>query len=83
MPAMIAKLIAAWPLERYEVWLSFSDGTEGVLDLEQQLPPSKLEAVRDLRTFRQLRANRALNVLVWPGGPMIEPTFLYRTLKRE
>ena len=26
---MISRLIAAWPLERYQLWLTYADGTEG------------------------------------------------------
>ena len=45
---MRAHLIAAWPLERYQLWLVYSDGTEGAVDLEDQLATRPLDALRDV-----------------------------------
>ena len=80
---MSSRLIAAWPLERYQIWVAYADGTEGAIDLEDQLGPWSLEALRDLREFRQLRLDRTLNLLVWPGGTLLDPAGLYRELRQR
>ncbi|MEO7386902.1 MAG: DUF2442 domain-containing protein [Gammaproteobacteria bacterium] len=80
---MSVRLIAAWPLERYQLWLAYADGTEGAVDLEDQLETGSLEPLRDLREFRRLRLDRGQNVLVWPGGILLDPATLYRELRQR
>jgi hypothetical protein len=78
---MTTRLIAAWPLERYQIWLAYADGTEGAVDLEDQLAPWSLESLRDLRVFRRVKLDRGQNLLVWPNGIELDPTVLHRELK--
>ena len=78
---MTVRLIAAWPLERYQLWLAYADGTEGAVDLEQQLAPWSLEPLRDVREFRRLTQDRSPNLLVWPSGVDLDTSALYRELK--
>lgn len=78
---MTVRLIAAWPLERYQLWLAYADGTEGAVDLEGQLAPWSLEPLRDVCEFRRLRLDRSQNLLVWPSGVGLETAVLYRELK--
>ena len=78
---MTARLIDAWPLERYQLWLAYADGTEGAVDLEDQLTPGSLEPLRDLREFRRLTLDRSQNGLTWPGGIALDTAELYRELK--
>ena len=80
---MISRLIAAWPLERYQLWLTYADGTEGVVDLEEQLAPWSLETLRDVREFRKLRIDRSRSLIVWPGGVDLHTHTLYRELRRR
>lgn len=80
---MTARLIAAWPLERYQLWVAYSDGTEGAVDLEDQLAPWSLESLRDLREFRRMRLDRSQNLLVWPGGTLLDPAVLHRELTQR
>jgi len=80
---MIVRLIAAWPLERYQLWLAYSDGAEGAVDLEDRLQEWSLDSLRDLRLFRQLSFHRDLNRLVWPDGTELEGTTLYREIRRR
>ncbi|MSR08545.1 MAG: DUF2442 domain-containing protein [Gammaproteobacteria bacterium] len=78
---MTVRIIAAWPLERYQLWLAYADGTEGAVDLEQQLAPWSLEPLRDVREFRRLTLNRSQNLLVWPSGVDLDTSALYRELR--
>jgi hypothetical protein len=80
---MVIRLIAAWPLERYQIWLTFADGTEGAVDLEDNLTPWSLEPLRDLREFRRFRVDRTQNTLIWNNGLDLNTTALYRELRRR
>ncbi len=80
---MVAKLIAAWPLEHYEVWVAFADGVEGAVDLGVRPVGRELPALRDLTLFRGLRIDRGLNALVWPDGSGLDPAPIYRELARD
>lgn len=80
---MISRLIAAWPLERYQLWLTYADGTEGAVDLEEQLATWSLEALRDVREFRKLRIDRSRSLIVWPSGVDLDAHTLYRELRRR
>lgn len=80
---MISRLIAAWPLERYQLWLTYADGTEGAIDLEEQLAPWSLETLRDVREFRKLRIDRSRSLIVWPSGVDLDAHRLYRELRRQ
>ena len=78
---MTVRLIAAWPLERYQLWLAYDDGTEGAVDLENQLATWSLEPLRDVREFRRLTLDRTQNLLLWPGGIVVHTSALYRELR--
>lgn len=80
---MISRLIAAWPLERYQLWLTYADGTEGAVDLEEQLAAWSLETLRDVREFRKLRIDRSRSLIVWPSGVDLDAHALYRELNRR
>ena len=80
---MTIRLIAAWPLERYQLWLAYADGTEGAVDLEDLLVPSALEPLRDPREFRQFRVDKQLNLLVWPTGMTLDATALHREIRQR
>ncbi|MBL8199060.1 MAG: hypothetical protein QG595_1534 [Pseudomonadota bacterium] len=80
---MISRLIAAWPLERYQLWLTYADGTEGAIDIEEQLAPWSLETLRDVREFRKLRIDRSRSLIVWPSGVDLDAHTLYRELRRR
>lgn len=80
---MVVRLIAAWHLERYQLWLAYADGTEGAVDLEDQLAPWSLDALRDMGEFRRFRVDRGVNTLVWPSGLCVDAATLYRELRRR
>lgn len=80
---MVVRLIAAWHLERYQLWLAYADGTEGAVDLEDQLSAWSLEPLRDPGEFRRFRLDRGQNLLVWPNGLGVDAEALYRELRQR
>ena len=79
---MVTRLIAAWPLEGYQLWLTFADGIEGAVDLEAAAPGLPA-AIPDLPLFRRARVDRAGNRVVWPNHASVEGERLYRILRRQ
>lgn len=80
---MDVRLIAAWPLDGYCVWLAFSDGLEGALDLEALPLTTAHPELRDLREFRRLRVDRHVDAVVWANGAAIDAGSLYLRLRRD
>ncbi len=64
----------------YRVWLRFSDGVEGEIDLEQELWGEIFEPLKDKGRFSKLSLDNELGTIVWPNGADFAPEFLYQKL---
>ena len=60
----------------YTIWLRFADGTEGVVDLSDELWGPVFEPLKDLDLFRQFQVAE-YGTLAWPNGADLAPEFLY------
>ena len=78
---MLPKLIAAKYQGDYRVWLKFSDGVEGEVDLEKELWGEMFQPLRDKALFAELLVSEELETLVWPNGADFAPEFLYQQLR--
>jgi hypothetical protein len=66
-------------LEDYKLQLKFSNGEEGIVDLEQELYGEVFEPLRDKSLFKQVfLTNRTIE---WPNGADFAPEFLLETAK--
>ncbi len=75
------KLLEARILTGFKVWLRFSDGTEGNLDLAGELHGPIFEPLRDPSYFAQLRVDPELDTITWPNGADFAPEFLYESVR--
>lgn len=73
----MVEVVEARPLEGLKLWLRFSDGKEGVVDLEGLELPGLLSRLRDPGFFAQVRVDPELGAPVWPGGLDLDPLVLY------
>jgi hypothetical protein len=75
----IVDVIAVRPLDGHRVELSFRDGLNAVLDLDQVI--RRFEGVfaplKDPAFFRQVRVDPEVGTVVWPNGADLCPTVLY------
>lgn len=72
------RVCSAIALERYQLMVSFSDGTKRVLDVEHYLRGPIFEAVRSDRTvFEAVSVDPDLGVVTWPNGADIDSDVLY------
>ena len=75
---MTPRLLKARYVEAYKIELSFSDGTRGIIDLENELWGEVFEPLKDLRKFREFVVDPELKTIVWPTGADLAPEFLYQ-----
>jgi len=60
----------------YRLWLRFSDGAEGEIDLGQQLTGPIFRPLRDPSTFATVRVDPEIRTIAWPNGADFAPEFL-------
>ncbi|CAN5764011.1 DUF2442 domain-containing protein [soil metagenome] len=66
------------PLEGHRLRVTFSDGTERVMDVERFLRGPVFEPVkRDRALFEAVAVDEDLGTVVWPNGADIDPDVLY------
>src|SRR5262249_6548391 len=75
-PGRMVRLIDARYLRDYVVWVWFSDGVAGGVDLVSELEGPLFEPLRDLSVFRLVRFDPELHTIVWPNGADVAPEFL-------
>jgi hypothetical protein len=77
-------LIDATPTDDYAVHVRFEDGVAADVDLSYLLDYGGVfEPLRDLKYFRQLRADAEAGTIVWPNEADIAPETLYAHAKRR
>jgi hypothetical protein len=65
----------------YVVWLRFSDGKSGEVDLSRELHGPVFEPLRDLSAFKRFRLDPEFHTLVWPNGADLAPEFLHAAVR--
>ena len=60
----------------YRVWVRFNDGTEGEVDLGNELDGPVFEPLRDRALFAQVRVDPEVHTIAWPNGADLAPEFL-------
>ncbi len=78
---MIPKVIDAKYAHDYVVHLRFADGTEGDVDLGQELYGEMFEPLKDRKVFASFTVHPEFHTLCWPNGADIAPEFLYEKIK--
>jgi Protein of unknown function (DUF2442) len=74
---MLIQVEEARYLGAYRVWLRFSDGREGDVDLADALVGPVFEPLRDPAYFGRFAVDETL---VWENGADFAPEFLYERL---
>ncbi len=78
---MIPRVVNAKYVSNYTVWIQFSDGHEGEVDLGAELWGPMFEPLRDPAMFRQFTVHPDLHTLVWDNGADFAPEFLYSQIR--
>ena len=77
---MLTRIATARYLGGHSVWLRFSDGLEGTINLSQELAGEVFEPLRDEAFFARVELHPELHTLVWPNGADFAPEFLREKL---
>ena len=78
---MLPHIIEGRYIAGHMVWLRFSDGAEGEVDLSNELHGPVFEPLRNVEVFRQFVVHPELRTLVWPNGADFAPEFLRSSLR--
>ena len=78
---MVPHVVQARHVAGYKLWLTFSDGAEGEVDLEAELYGEVFEPLKSVRAFKSFRVHPELKTVVWPNGADFAPEFLRTCLK--
>jgi hypothetical protein len=78
---MIPRVTRAEAGEKWIIHVVFEDGTEGDVDLSEELYGEVFEPLRDPGYFRKFRVDPELRTIVWPNGADFAPEFLYEKAK--
>jgi hypothetical protein len=78
---MLPRIADARYVEGHTIWLRFADGTEGEVDLENELEGEVFEPLKDKEQFKQFTLHPELRTIVWPNGADFAPEFLRAALR--
>ncbi len=71
------KVTAARHVSDYIIWLRFSDGTQGEVNLRDELCGEVFEPLKSLDVFKMFFVNPEWGTVAWPNGADLAPEFLY------
>ncbi len=74
------EVVEVCPLEGLSLWLRFSDGREGVVDLSGLPLLGILERLKDPAFFHQVGVDPETGTAAWPGGIDLDPLVLLGAL---
>ena len=60
----------------YRVWLSFSDGVSGEIDLRNALQGPAFAPLKDINELLRFQFDPEAHTIVWPNGADFAPEFL-------
>ncbi len=78
---MIARVIDARHIEKYTIWMKFNDGSEGEVDLKNELWGPVFESLKDVNQFRKFSVHPDLHTITWDNGADFSPEFLHSILR--
>jgi hypothetical protein len=78
---MLPRIVEARYIAGFKVWIRFSDGVEGDVDLSHELTGPIFEPLRNAEEFRRFSLHPELHTLVWPNGADLAPEFLRDKLR--
>ena len=78
---MLPRVTEARHVNGHTIWLRFNDGTEGEIDLTEELHGEVFEPLKEVEYFRKFQVHPELKTVVWPNGADFAPEFLRSSLR--
>ncbi len=63
-------------LRDYVIWITFNDGIEGEVDLENELTGEIFGPLKNKKLFKSFKVDPVLETIVWENGADLAPEFL-------
>lgn len=73
------RVVSVQPLDDYQLFVSFDDGADGVVSLQERLFGPVFEPLRDPAMFRQVFVDE-FGAIAWPNGADLAPDALHERL---
>ena len=67
----------------HRLWLQFSDGTDGEVDLAAHLVGPVFRPLLDPVVFAAVRVDPEIRTIAWPNGADFAPEFLHELLRSD
>jgi hypothetical protein len=74
------RVLEARYVRDYVIWLRFSDGAEGEVDLEDELYGEVFEPLKDEDFFKRFVLNPEWHTIAWSNGADFAPEFLHSAI---
>jgi hypothetical protein len=71
------RVLEARHVKDYVVWVRFNDGTQGNVDLADELDGAVFEPLKDPAYFVRFEVHPEIHTLAWPNGADFAPEFLH------
>lgn len=78
---MLPRIMKASHTQDYRIHVCFSDGSEGEVNLENELEGEVFIPLRDISYFKNFILDHELHTIVWPNGADFAPEYVYEALK--
>ena len=78
---MIPQVIDAEYIEDFIIHIRFSDGTEGDVNLSNELYGVVFEPLKNVDIFKKFTIHPDFHTLCWPNGADFAPEFLYEKVQ--
>ncbi len=70
------EVVEAKHIEKYSIWIKFSNGVSGKVDLENELWGSVFEPLKNINEFKKFTVSKDLGTIVWENEADLAPEFL-------
>jgi hypothetical protein len=74
---MILHVREAKYIRDYKIWVRLSDGTEGEVDLSEELEGDVFKPLKDIKKFKSFKVDPTVGTIVWKNGADLAPEFLH------
>jgi hypothetical protein len=74
------KIKSVKPLPGYQLEISFTDGSHGIISLKDRLFGPVFEPLKDMKLFGQVGIDE-FGAICWPNGADLAPDAVYEKLK--
>ncbi len=79
---MMPRIVDAKHAGGYRIWLRFTDGLTGEVDLADELWGEIFEPLRAIEEFAKVRLDTGTDTITWPNGADFSPSWLHEQLSK-